>query len=48
MVWAFAKDMEFETLREQVAPGDIVPSISRFFGAAFLYRTRSASSSAST
>lgn len=37
MVWAFAKDVEFETLREQIAPGDAVPSISEFFGAAFLY-----------
>jgi hypothetical protein len=35
--WAFARDREFETIREQIAVGDAVPSISEFFGAAFLY-----------
>jgi hypothetical protein len=28
---------EFETIREQIVAGDAVPSISEFFGAAFLY-----------
>jgi len=37
MAWAFARDCEFETIREQIAAGDTVPSISEFFGAAFLY-----------
>jgi ech hydrogenase subunit D len=35
--WAFAKDLEFETIRENVAQTDELPSISEFFGAAFLY-----------
>jgi hypothetical protein len=35
--WAFARDREFETIREQITVGDAVPSISEFFGAAFLY-----------
>jgi hypothetical protein len=37
MAWAFARDGQFETIREQIVPGDAVPSISDFFGAAFLY-----------
>ncbi len=35
--WGFAKDLEFETIREQVTTADEVPSVSDFFGAAFLY-----------
>ena len=35
--WAFARGAEFETIREQIVVGDAVPSISEFFGAAFLY-----------
>jgi hypothetical protein len=37
IAWAFAKDREFETIREQITADDAVPSISEFFGAAFLY-----------
>jgi hypothetical protein len=37
VTWAFAKDAEFETIRERIAIGDAVPSISASFGAAFLY-----------
>ena len=37
IAWAFAKDREFETIREQICVGDAVPSVSEFFGAAFLY-----------
>jgi hypothetical protein len=37
MSWAFAKETEFETIREQITAADAVPSISPFFGAAFLY-----------
>ena len=37
MSWAFAKDLEFETIRETVTTADEVPSVSEFFGAAFLY-----------
>jgi hypothetical protein len=37
IAWAFARDREFETIREQITVGDAVPSISEFFGAAFLY-----------
>jgi hypothetical protein len=37
IAWAFAKDRGFETIREQITVGDAVPSISEFFGAAFLY-----------
>jgi hypothetical protein len=37
IAWAFALDGQFETIREQIVPGDAVPSISDFFGAAFLY-----------
>ncbi len=35
--WSFAKDGAFEHLREQILPGEEVPSISGLFGAAFLY-----------
>ena len=35
--WAFAKDLEFETIRETIVTADEVPSVSDFFGAAFLY-----------
>ena len=35
--WSFAKDTRLEHLRERVLPGEEVPSISAFFGAAFLY-----------
>ena len=35
--WAFAKDTEFATIRETVTLADEIPSISEFFGAAFLY-----------
>ena len=35
--WAFAKDLEFETIRETVFLADEIPSVSEFFGAAFLY-----------
>ena len=39
ITWAFEndKDQSLETIREVVAPADVVPSISAFFGAAFLY-----------
>jgi hypothetical protein len=37
IAWAFAKGNDFETIREQITVGDAVPSISDFFGAAFLY-----------
>jgi hypothetical protein len=37
IAWAFARGTEFETVREQIASGDQIPSISEFFGAAFLY-----------
>ena len=37
IAWAFARGGEFETIREQIVAGDTVPSISEFFGAAFLY-----------
>jgi NADH:ubiquinone oxidoreductase subunit C len=37
VAWAFAKGAQFETIREEIAAGDEVPSISEFFGAAFLY-----------
>jgi hypothetical protein len=37
IAWAFARDREFETIREQITVGEAVPSISEFFGAAFLY-----------
>jgi ech hydrogenase subunit D len=35
--WGFAHDLEFETIREIVTTADEVPSVSEFFGAAFLY-----------
>ena len=36
--WSFAQDDgRFEHLRERVLPGEEVPSISAYFGAAFLY-----------
>ena len=35
--WSFARDQQLEHLREQVLPGEEVPSISAYFGAAFLY-----------
>ena len=35
--WGFAREGAFETVREQIVAGDQVPSISEFFGAAFLY-----------
>jgi ech hydrogenase subunit D len=35
--WGFAKDLEFETIRETVTTADEIPSVSEFFGAAFLY-----------
>jgi ech hydrogenase subunit D len=35
--WSFAREGAFEHLRERVLPGEEVPSISAFFGAAFLY-----------
>ena len=37
IAWAFARGGEFETIREQISSTDKVPSISEFFGAAFLY-----------
>jgi hypothetical protein len=37
IAWAFAKDGKLETIREQIIAGDAVPSVSEFFGAAFLY-----------
>jgi ech hydrogenase subunit D len=35
--WGFAHELEFETIRETVTTADEVPSVSEFFGAAFLY-----------
>jgi ech hydrogenase subunit D len=35
--WSFAREGALEHLREQVLPGEEVPSISASFGAAFLY-----------
>ena len=35
--WAFARGTEFETIRQTVAAGEQIPSVSDFFGAAFLY-----------
>lgn len=37
IAWGFVKDGALETIREQIVAGDTVPSISEFFGAAFLY-----------
>ena len=36
IAWGFVKDGKLETIREQIVAGDQVPSISEFFGAAFL------------
>jgi ech hydrogenase subunit D len=37
ITWSFARDAEFEHLRERIMPGEEVPSISSSFSAAFLY-----------
>jgi ech hydrogenase subunit D len=37
VTWAFAKDTEFEHLREHIQPGDEIPSISAIYWGAFLY-----------
>ncbi len=39
ITWVFEndKDATLEKIREQVGPAEIIPSISEFFGAAFLY-----------
>ena len=39
ITWVFEndKDATLEKIREQVGPADVIPSISEFFGAAFLY-----------
>jgi hypothetical protein len=37
ITWAFARDLELETIRERIVIGDEIPSISASFGAAFLY-----------
>ncbi len=37
IAWGFVKGGNLETIREQILAGDAVPSISEFFGAAFLY-----------
>ena len=37
ITWSFARDREFEHLRERVLPGDKVPSICDHYGASFLY-----------
>jgi hypothetical protein len=37
IAWGFARGGEFKTIREQIEQGQSVPSISEFFGAAFLY-----------
>ncbi len=37
IAWGFVKAGTLETIREQIHAGDTVPSISEFFGAAFLY-----------
>ena len=37
IAWGFVKDGTLETIREQIVAGDAVPSVSEFFGAAFLY-----------
>lgn len=37
VTWSFARDGVLEHLREQVLPGEEVPSISQWFGGAFLY-----------
>ncbi len=37
VAWAFAKGRELETIRVQIEAGEAVPSVSEYFGAAFLY-----------
>ncbi len=37
IAWGFVKDGNFEAIRERIVAADTVPSISEFFGAAFLY-----------
>jgi hypothetical protein len=37
IAWGFAREGEFETWRETIEAGTAVPSVSEFFGAAFLY-----------
>jgi len=37
IAWGFARDGQFETIRERIVAGEAVPSVSEFFGAAFLY-----------
>ena len=37
ITWSFARDHEFEHLREHILPGDEVPSISVQYPASFLY-----------
>jgi len=37
ITWSFARDGVLEHLRERVLPGEEVPSISPWFGGAFLY-----------
>jgi ech hydrogenase subunit D len=37
LAWGFAREGEFELIRETVRSGEEVPSVSGFFGAAFLY-----------
>ena len=37
IAWGFVLEGRLETIREQIVAGDQVPSVSEFFGAAFLY-----------
>ena len=37
IAWGFVKDGTLETVRERIVAGEQVPSVSEFFGAAFLY-----------
>jgi hypothetical protein len=37
IAWAFARDGQLETIRETIDAATPVPSVSEFFGAAFLY-----------
>jgi ech hydrogenase subunit D len=37
IAWGFVREGRLETIREQIDAGETVPSISEFFGAAFLY-----------
>jgi ech hydrogenase subunit D len=37
IAWGFARGGEMELIRERIAPGDEVPSVSASFGSAFLY-----------